>query len=353
MSCSFGDKIKIQVFGQSHSQALGVVIDGLPAGTRIDMDAVNAFLMRRQGGRTSFTTPRKEEDTPKIVSGVVDGKTCGAPLCAVFENNNIRSQDYGEIADMPRPSHADFVAHFKYHASNDVRGGGHFSGRMTLPICFAGAICMQILAEHGISIDAHISSIGDVCDVRYDPISTDELFYKHDKLCVYDKAQGDKMVDLMMDCAHNGDSIGGSIECRVLGMPLGVGEPMFDGVENQISRAVFAIPAIKGVEFGAGFEATKMRGSEHNDPYHYEDGKIVTLTNNAGGILGGITTGMPLIFRVAVKPTPSISREQKTVRLSTKSDAILGVRGRHDPCVVPRAVPCIEAITAITIINMI
>ncbi len=354
MSCSFGNKVKIQVFGQSHSQMIGVVIDGLPAGFELDLEAVYQFLMRRQGGKAVYTTPRKEEDRPIIISGLIDGKTCGAPLTAVFENKNIQSKDYREIADVPRPSHADYVAHVKYNGANDVRGGGHFSGRMTLPICFAGAVCMQMLEQKGISIDSHIYSIGNVKDSKYNAVSFEKIQYLHDTLPVFDKEKGDEMENLMVNCAEKGDSIGGQIECRVIGLPVGVGEPMFDGLENTIASAVFAIPAVKGIEFGAGFASSEMLGSEHNDPFKYnEDENVITTTNNSGGILGGISTGMPVVFNVAIKPTPSISIEQKSIRLSTKKDDILSVRGRHDPCIVPRAVPCIEAITALAIINII
>ncbi len=353
MSSNYGSKIKVQIFGQSHSPMLGVTIDGLPPDILIDMPAIEAFLKRRQGGQAAYTTPRKEEDNPQIISGLFKGKTCGAPLTALFANQNIRSEDYSQMLAIPRPSHADYVAYIKYLAANDYRGGGHFSGRMTLPICFAGAICKQILAAQGIIIESHIAAIGMVEDIAYDPLASLPLSYNHPQLAVYDEAMAKQMEDLLLNVAAKGDSIGGMIETRVLGLPIGIGEPIFNGLESEIAACAFAIPAIKGIEFGAGFKAATMYGSEHNDSYYYDDGCIKTATNRAGGILGGISTGNPLIFKVAIKPTPSIGIEQKSVDLQAKQDAILAVKGRHDPCIVPRAVPCLEAITAIAIINLI
>ncbi len=353
MSCSYGDKIKIQIFGQSHCEMIGVVIDGLPAGITLDMDKILNFLKRRQGGNNAYSTPRKEEDIPNIVSGIVNGVTCGTPLTAIFENKNTKSQDYKNITTIPRPSHADYVAHIKYNGANDVRGGGHFSGRLTLPLCFAGAVCMQILEEKGIEIISHINNIGSVYDTPYNPVNVQKVDYKIGELFVNDKNKGEEMVNEIMLALQDGDSVGGSIECAVLGLPVGVGEPMFDGLENSIAKAVFAVPAVKGIEFGAGFKVCNMRGSENNDPYRYENNKVVTTSNNSGGITGGISTSMPLIFRAAIKPTPSIGKEQLSINLQTKENDVLAVRGRHDPCIIPRAVPCIEAAAAIAIINLL
>ncbi len=353
MSCSYGEKIKIQIFGQSHSEMIGVVIDGVPAGIKLDIDKIFSFLKRRQGGNNAYSTPRKEEDLPNIVSGVVDGITCGAPLTALFENKNTRSSDYKNIAVIPRPSHADYVAHVKYSGANDVRGGGHFSGRMTLPLCFAGAVCIQLLEEKGIKIMSHISNIGKVYDTPYDDVNLLYKEYTTEELCVNDKEKGEAMINEIMSALAEGDSVGGSIECAVLNLPVGIGEPMFDGLENSIAQTIFAVPAVKGIEFGAGFSVCEMRGSENNDPYRYEKDKVVTTTNNSGGIIGGISTGMPLIFRVAIKPTPSIGIEQNSINLQARQNDILAVKGRHDPCIIPRAVPCIEAATAIAIINLI
>jgi chorismate synthase len=353
LSSSFGRKIKVQIFGQSHSDLLGVVIDGLPANHYLDFPAINAFLQRRRGGQNAFSTKRAEDDIPQIVSGVVDGKTCGAPLCAVFANTDISSADYEQLRFIPRPSHADYNAFVKYGGANDVRGGGHFSGRLTLPLCFAGAVCKQLLSERHIYIGAHIGRIGHVCDTPCDPvnISADDIVYAG--FPVNDAAAGEEMVKVMIAAAEAGDSIGGIVECAVLGLPQGVGEPMFAGLENMISAAVFSVPAVKGIEFGSGFAAAGMRGSEHNDEYYIKDGGIKHKTNHAGGILGGMSTGMPLIFRVAIKPTPSIFQEQNSVNIKTMENVKLQIKGRHDPSIVPRAVPCIEAAAAIAVIDLL
>ncbi len=353
MSSEYGRNVHIQIFGQSHSAGLGVVIDGLPPAEQIDLEAVQTFLDRRRGGK-AFSTKRREADTPNILSGLVDKKTCGAPLCAVFENADTRSGDYAQIADLPRPSHADYNAYVKYKASNDVRGGGHFSGRLTLPLCFAGAVCMQILERRGIYIGAHIAAIADVDDTPFDPVgvSKEQLVnLSASDFAVNDEVKATLMKERIAQAASEGDSVGGIIECAIIGLPQGLGDPMFDGLENRIAAVVFGVPAIKGIEFGAGFEAARMRGSAHNDPYTVTDNRILPRTNNAGGILGGITTGMPVIFRTAIKPTPSIAMEQDTVSISGMEERKLIITGRHDPCIVPRAVPCIEAAAAIAIMN--
>ncbi len=351
MSCSFGNNIKIQIFGQSHSDNIGVVIDGLPANFLIDIDRIQTFLNRRQGGK-NYSTPRKEADVPKIISGLVNNRTCGAPLTAIFENNNKKSKDYSKLADVPRPSHADYVAHIKYEGANDIRGGGHFSGRLTLPLCFAGAVCKQILEEKGIEIGAHILSIGDVEDDRYNPTEV-TLEFLDNEFPLLNTKKKELMINEILSCAEDKDSIGGSVECAIKGLPIGVGNPMFDGIENRVSSAVFGIPAVKGIEFGAGFEACKMKGSSHNDAYTYNNGRVEIMTNNAGGILGGISTGMPVIFRVAIKPTPSIFQEQDSVNLKDKLNETLIIEGRHDPCIVPRVVPCVEAAAAIAITDLL
>ena len=353
LSSNFGAKIKIQIFGQSHSELLGVVIDGLEANQEIDIHGINAFLQRRRGGLNAFSTKRAEADVPKIVSGIVDGKTCGAPLCAVFENADACSADYERLRFIPRPSHADYNAFVKYGGANDIRGGGHFSGRLTLPLCFAGAVCKQLLSRRHIHIGAHIRQIGGICDAPYNPVNLRVHDLSYAGFPVNDAAAGEEMIEAMTAIAKAGDSIGGIIECAVLGLPQGMGEPMFDGLENRISAAVFSIPAVKGIEFGAGFSAAGMRGSEHNDEYFIEDGRISCKTNNSGGIAGGISTGMPLIFRVVVKPTPSIFKEQNSVNIKTMEEVKLQISGRHDPCIVPRAVPCVEAAAAIAIIDLL
>lgn len=353
MSCNFGEKIKITIFGQSHSDAIGVVVDGLPAGKKLDMDKIYDFMARRAPGKNKFSTQRKEADLPEILSGVVDGTTCGAPLCAVIRNGDTRSKDYENLRTVPRPAHADFTAFFKHNGFNDVRGGGNFSGRMTAPLCFAGAVCMQFLEDKGIKIGAHIEKIAGISDKRYDSVNVDFADTDKKEFPVLDDAQGEKMREKIEEARKNADSVGGVIECAITGLPVGLGEPMFDGVENVISHAVFAVPAVKGIEFGSGFEGADLLGSENNDSFTVSDGTIVTETNNHGGILGGISSGMPVVFRVAMKPTPSIGQSQKSVNLLKREEEELTIVGRHDPCVVPRAVPCIEAAAAIAIMNLI
>lgn len=356
MSSSFGNNIKISVFGQSHGAAIGVVIDGLPAGESVDMERLEKFLSRRAPGSSPLTTSRKEADKPELLSGLQDGVTCGAPLCAVIKNSDTRSSDYERLKDIPRPSHADYPAFMRYNGFNDVRGGGHFSGRLTAPLCVAGGICLQILERRGITVGAHIASISSVKDDALDPVKvTQDLLaaVSGKELPVVSDGAGELMKAAITKAASEKDSVGGVIECCALGLPSGLGDPIFDGVENRLSAAIFGIPAVRGIEFGAGFAASSMRGSEHNDPYYFSGENVLTTTNNHGGVLGGITTGMPLIFRAAIKPTPSIGLEQDSVSLSQKLDTKLTVSGRHDPCIVPRAVPVIEAVTAAVLLDML
>lgn len=355
MSSTYGNKIKISVFGESHGNGIGVVIDGLPAGVKIDMDSVLVQMSRRAPGKDRTATPRKESDLPKVLSGMLGDTLTGAPLCAVIENTNTRSGDYGNLLSCPRPGHSDYTAFVKYNGANDIRGGGHFSGRITAPIVFAGSICRQILSQKGIKIAAHINSIGNVADEPFNPVSINDALIdrlNESSFAIIDNSVEEKMRSVVEDARMSLDSVGGTIECAVTGIEAGLGEPMFDGVEGVIAKAVFGVPAIKGIEFGKGFELSKLRGSQSNDPFRYKDGKIVTETNNCGGILGGITNGMPIIFRAAVKPTPSIAQKQKSVDLQKKENTELEVHGRHDPCIVPRAVPVIEAVTAIAIANL-
>lgn len=355
MSSTYGDKIKISVFGESHGNGIGVVIDGLPAGVKIDMDRVLVQMARRAPGKDKTATPRLEKDFPNVLSGMLDNTLTGAPLCAVIENTNTRSGDYSNLLSCPRPGHSDYAAFVKYNGANDIKGGGHFSGRITAPIVFAGTVCRQILEQKGIKIAAHIASIGNVNDESFNPVEIEDSLIEKLNLSAFaliDDSAEQKMRDEVEKARTSLDSVGGTIECAVTGIEAGIGDPMFDGVEGVIAKAVFGVPAIKGIEFGKGFELAKMRGSQSNDPFRYKDGKVVTETNNMGGILGGITNGMPVIFRAAVKPTPSISQKQKTVDLQKKENAELEIHGRHDPCIVPRAVPVIEAVTAIAIINM-
>lgn len=352
MSSTFGRSFKVTIFGQSHSGGIGVVIDGLPAGLKIDFDELGAFLQRRSPGKNSYSTKRREPDIPEILSGVVNGVTCGAPFAAVIRNTDTRSSDYNEIADVPRPSHADFTANVKYGGAQDVRGGGHFSGRLTAPLCIAGGICLQFLRAEGIEVAAHILKIGGIEDTAFDLMGVNIADFerlRNNEFPVLDAETGINMINLMESVAAEGDSIGGVIECAAIGLPVGLGDPMFDGMENRIASAIFGIPAVKGIEFGNGFDCAGLKGSENNDGFTTDGKTLRTLTNNHGGILGGITSGMPLIFRAAFKPTPSISREQKSVSLLRMEDTVLKIKGRHDPCIVPRAVPCVEAAAAIAI----
>ena len=344
MSSSYGEKIRLTIFGQSHSPAIGMTLEGIPAGEKIDIDELKAFLSRRAPGKQAYATKRKEADIPEFLCGVVDNITCGVPITAIIRNTDTRPTDYSQLKRIPRPGHADYTAEVKYGGHQDYSGGGHFSGRLTAPLCIAGGIAKQLLSREGISIISRIKSVGSIEDNGELCEPTAEKSFP-----VVDDRQGKLMQELIARIKAAGDSVGGMIECSILGLPAGLGDPMFDGMENRIAHIVFGIPAVKGIEFGAGFEAAKMMGSENNDSFCIENGKVRTVTNNAGGILGGITNGMPLNFKVAVKPTPSISKKQKSVDLTEMKEADLVVSGRHDPCIVPRAVPCIEAAAAIAI----
>lgn len=350
MSSTYGNHLKLSVFGQSHGKAIGMTLDGIPAGLPVDLHALQCFLNRRAPGQHAYATPRKEADQPDFLSGIIDGYTCGAPIAALIYNQNTRSGDYSNLKDCPRPGHADYAAQVKYGGYQDVAGGGHFSGRLTAPICIAGGLCKQWLALQGIEISARIFSIAGIMD---EPISWDPLKPDFHKLCsdfpVLNSEAGAKMQAAIAEAKADGDSVGGVIECAVTGLPAGLGGPLFGGMEGKIAQVVYGIPAVKGVEFGAGFYSAALRGSENNDEYAVIEGKIQTKTNNAGGILGGITTGMPLMLKAAIKPTPSILMQQQTVSLKTMEETTLQIQGRHDPCIVPRAVPVIEAAVALAI----
>lgn len=350
---TFGDKIKISIFGQSHAEAIGVTIDGLESGFEIDMQKLSAFLERRAPGRNEFSTKRAEGDNVRFLSGIVDGKTCGAPVCAVIFNNDTHSSDYSELREKMRPSHADYPANVRFGNSYDVRGGGQFSGRLTAPLCVAGGILIQMLERKNVYIGAHISSVGNVCDDCYDSTSFDKDYLlsagKKPFPTLSDTAQSE-MKELILKAKNDGNSVGGTIECMAIGVHAGIGEPMFCGIENVISQSIFAVPAVKGIEFGSGFCGSTLFGSENNDEYYYDENKsIKTKTNNSGGICAGMATGMPIVFKVAIKPTPSISKEQNTVNIKTGTNEVLKIRGRHDPCIVQRAVPCIESACAIAL----
>lgn len=350
---TFGDKLKLTIFGQSHSAAIGAVLDGLPAGEAVDLEAVREFMHRRSPGHSVWATARKEDDEPEILGGLVDGVTCGAPLAFRIGNRDAHSQDYAGLRDKPRPGHADFAAFAKSGAAHDIRGGGQFSGRLTAPLCFAGAVAQQILARRGIKTAAHVYAIAGIPDLPFSGMDDDfpALARAAGKdFPVIDDSAGQKMQTAIMEAQGDGDSVGGIVEAAAAGLPAGLGEPMFAGVENRLAQILFGIPAVRGVEFGAGefsgFAAAQARGSQHNDEFYCEGGGVRTRTNRHGGALGGITTGMPLVVRAAFKPTPSISRPQQTVSLSARTSTELCIKGRHDPCIVPRAVPCVEAALA-------
>lgn len=356
MASGFGDTLRVSVFGESHGTAIGALIDGLPAGEPINYDELVRFMERRQGGRNALSTSRKEPDLPIFLSGVTDGKTNGFPLAVEIENTNTRSGDYSNLADVPRPSHADYTAGIKWDGQADMRGGGHFSGRLTAPLCAAGGIALQILAKRGIRVGAHLFSVGHVPDQPFpmlpDPVLFDNIARK--ALPVLDDTAGEKMQQEILAAREDQDSVGGSVECVITGLPAGLGTPMFDGIENRLARALFGIPAVKGLEFGSGFALSEMRGSQANDPFTIrENGEISTKTNHSGGIQGGITNGMPVRFRVGFKPTPSIAKEQESVSVSEKKPVSLSIRGRHDPCIVQRAVPVVEAVAALVMLDIL
>ena len=353
MSSMFGEKIRVSIFGQSHSAAIGVTIDGLPAGFRPDMDAISAFMARRAPGKSEFATARKEADQFEILSGMADGVFCGAPFAAVIRNTSQRSSDYAPFRDTPRPGHADYTARVRYANFQDASGGGHFSGRLTAPLCLAGAICMQILEQQGVKIGAHILQIGTAFDRRFDPMAPELGSILPGTLPVLEASAAEEMGGVIREAKEEGDSVGGVIEVGVTGFPAGIGDPMFDGIENRIAQIVFGVPAVKGLEFGSGFDCASMRGSDHNDAYVLRSGRIETATNHHGGILGGISSGMPIVFRAAIKPTPSIFKPQRSVDLKNMTETELTIAGRHDPCIVPRAVPVLEAAAAIALADML
>ena len=355
MSGMWGSKIKLSIFGESHGNAIGITIDGLPAGFSIDMDKIMMEMARRAPGKSSLSTPRKESDIPEILSGYFEGKTTGPPLCAIIRNSNTKSKDYSKLKDVMRPGHADYTGAVRYKGFNDYRGGGHFSGRITAPLVFAGAICKQILEVKGIIVSAHINSIGKIKDCSFlESDISDELLnsFKEKELPLINTKLEDEMRQEILSARSSGDSIGGTIECAILGVSPGIGDPFFDSVESTLAHLMFSVPAVKGIEFGKGFDISKMRGSEANDEYYLENGNIKTKTNNNGGILGGITNGMPIIFNVAIKPTASIFKEQKAVNIITMEETTLCIEGRHDPCIVQRALPVIEAVAAIGITEL-
>ena len=350
MGSIYGRNIRVSLFGQSHGQGVGVVIDGLPAGFAPDLARLRAFMKRRAPGQSLLATQRQEADLFEVLGGLHQGRLCGAPFAAFIRNTDTRSGDYAPLQRLPRPGHADYPAHVKYAGFQDSAGGGHFSARLTAPLCLAGGLLLQMLEQQGITIGAHVAAIGDVQDAPFDPVRPQLHQVQGEHIPVLSAEAGEQMAARVDAARLAGDSLGGIIECTATGLPVGWGEPMFEGLENRIAQAVFGIPAVKGVEFGSGFAGSKMRGSAHNDAYAVdEQGRVHTLTNRHGGILGGLSTGMPLLLRVAFKPTASVFMPQPTVDLDTLQPATLQLKGRHDPCVVPRAVPVVEAALALAL----
>lgn len=356
MSGIWGENIKLSIFGESHGEGIGIVINGLPPGLEIDFELVKKELKRRSPGRNTISSQRKEKDSFKIISGYFNNVTTGTPLCAIIPNVDKRTGDYDKVRDYLRPGHADYTGHVKYKGYNDYRGGGHFSGRLTAPLVFAGAIAKQILKDKNIVIGSHIFSIGHIEDSQYDLANVDANILNKTREKAFptiDSSKGKEMIEFIEKQKLEGNSIGGIIEAAIINLPAGIGDPFFNSVESKLSQLLFSIPGVKGIEFGKGFEITKISGLQSNDQFYIENGEIKTFTNNNGGILGGITNGMPLVFRVAFKPTPSIRLKQKTVDIKNMENTEIELGGRHDPCIVPRAVPVVEAVSALAILDLI
>lgn len=346
MTSIYGDNLRLAIFGQSHDPVIGMTMTGIPEGLPVDMEKLQSFLQRRAPGQNAWSTPREEADVPEFREGLRGGKTSGPAITAVIKNQNTRSGDYDNVRHCPRPGHADYTAYVKF--GEIPAGGGHFSGRMTAPMCIAGGMCKQWLEAMGIRIGAHILQIGTAQDATFDPLQP-ELNMVGQVFPTLSDSAAEAMQLQIAAAKADGDSLGGWIECAVTGLPVGIGEPMFGGIENRIAQIVYGIPAVKGLVFGD----TQTTGSENNDAFTVENGVVKTITNHCGGILGGITNGMPVVFRVAIKPTPSIAKPQQTVDLSTGEVTTLQVKGRHDPCIVPRAVPVVEAAAAIALYDLI
>lgn len=354
MSSNWGNHIKLSIFGESHGPSIGMVLDGLPPGEPIDLEQLCAFMDRRRPGKNRMSTPRSETDEPHILSGIYRNHTTGTPLAIEIYNRDTHSSDYAQMDHVARPGHADYTGHLRYCGAQDPRGGGHFSGRLTAPLTAAGGIALQILARRGVSVGAHIASIGPLEDQLFDPVSLSAAILAkpgQKAFPVLDDSAGESMQQLIETCRASQDSVGGVVECGITGFPPGIGSPMFDGLENRFASLLFGIPAVKGLEFGAGFDAARHFGSQMNDPFTIQNSTVQTKTNHHGGILGGISSGMPILFRVAFKPTPSISRQQETVDFQKMESVVLSIRGRHDPCIVPRAVPCVEAAAALALLD--
>lgn len=356
MSGIFGLNIKMSIYGESHGKAIGVVLDGLPPGLALDEEAISREMARRAPGQSALTTARKEKDAVEIQSGFFNGYTTGTPLCARIANSDQHSKDYSILKDKMRPGHGDYAGYVRYQGYNDYRGGGHFSARLTAPLVFAGAVAKQALAQYGITVGAHILRIHDITEPGFNLLGESEATLKAidaKSFPVINDNIGEQMQNCILTAKGVLNSVGGVIELMAINLPAGLGAPYFDSVESRLSQILFSVPAVKGIEFGEGFGFAQLTGAEANDQMHYEEGKVRCYTNHNGGITGGLTNGMPLVFRVAMKPTPSISREQKTVSLAEQSDTTLTVVGRHDPCIVQRAVPVIEAVTAWTLWDLL
>ncbi len=354
MNSSWGNKINLSLFGESHGEAIGIVIQGLPSGLGLDLTAINEDMQRRMPGQNAFSTQRKEKDCPRILSGLFEGKTTGTPLAVMFVNEDNHSKDYSYLKTMMRPGHADYPGYQRYGGYNDYRGGGHFSGRLTAPLVFAGAVAKQIVRQKGITIGAHITQIGCVKDELFNwPYPNTEILenLKKQTFPVLNPAVSEKMQLEILEAKQQGDSVGGKIECIITGLEAGLGNPFFDSLESTIAHLAFSIPAVKGISFGLGFEFASTKGSQVNDCYTLNKGCVQTTTNYNGGITGGISNGMPITFEVVLKPTPSIVKPQQTIDLKTLEEKILEIKGRHDPCIVPRAVVVVEAIAALALLE--
>ena len=356
MSATFGRNLRMTIFGESHGKGIGLVLDGLPPGTPIEEEFIKEEMARRAPGKNQMSTQRQEKDAFIIESGVFEGKATGTPLCVLIPNSDQHSKDYSLLKDVMRPGHADYAGKVRYKGFNDYRGGGHFSGRLTAPLVFTGAVAKTVLAQKGIVVGAHVARIGKITDDLFNPLGemTERLMaLRKFTLPVLNDGKASLMEAEIMAAREQMDSVGGIVEVMAAGMPPGIGDPFFDSLESRLSHALFSVPAVKGIEFGAGFALAALKGSEANDPMTFDKGNVRTTRNNNGGITGGITNGMPVLFRVAIKPTPSIGQPQQTVNVTEGKDTILEIKGRHDPCIVPRAVPVIEAVTAWVLLDML
>ncbi len=356
MGATFGRKLRMTIFGESHGRGIGLVLDGLPPGTPIDEDFIKEEMARRAPGKNRMSTQRQETDAFIIESGVFEGKATGTPLCVLIPNSGQHSKDYSFLKDVMRPGHADYAGKVRYRGFNDYRGGGHFSGRLTAPLVFTGAVARTMLAQKGIIVGAHVARIGTITDALFNPLGeTAERLQtlRRFTLPVLDDSKAALMEAEIMAAREQMDSVGGIVEVMAVGMPPGIGDPFFDSLESRLSHALFSVPAVKGIEFGAGFAMAALKGSETNDPMTFENGRVQTTRNNNGGLTGGITNGMPVLFRLVIKPTPSIGQPQQTVNVTESKDTVLEIKGRHDPCIVPRAVPVVEAVTSWVLLDML